>query len=119
MGRGFGALRRRLGRKLLEASFDPAWYRVQYLNDSNEPPFQHYLRIGRSEGRSPNADFDEVFYRQRYPDVVQPIADGYLISGFDHFLRYGRREGRLPRADHVCWANRSRKIVSLRATVLQ
>ena len=86
--------------ELLQSQFDSAWYSLEYPNNYDDPPFEHYLRIGAHEGRSPNADFDELFYRDLYPDVAQSIAKGHTISGFEHFIRVGRKEKRLPRARH-------------------
>ena len=57
--------------------------------------FDAYCRIGFGS-RSPHWLFQEIAYRQRYPD----LRDGALeragsANGYDHFLRHGSREGRI------------------------
>jgi amino acid adenylation domain-containing protein len=80
------------------------------LNGIN--PFYHYLRWGRREGRrgSPAecardrslapefailaANFDEAWYRERYPQIVENNIDPVL-----HYLHFGWRLGHDPRPD--------------------
>ena len=52
---------------------------------------QHYIEYGEAEGRSPGA-FDELAYRQKYPDVNAAIAAGAFSSGLQHFIRHGQFE---------------------------
>ena len=54
-------------------------------------PLQHYLRHGRSEGRSPSPFFDPTFYLAANPDVAATDLDPLT-----HFLAYGGSEGRDP-----------------------
>jgi hypothetical protein len=42
--------------------------------------------------------FDPEWYRNEYPDVVEPIEDGALIDEIDHYAQYGYEEGRIPRS---------------------
>ena len=48
--------------------FDVGHYTEKYQDivQAGENPFLHYLRIGYSEGRSPNPEFDEAWYRKTY-----------------------------------------------------
>lgn len=39
--------------------------------------------------------FDEQFYLENNPDVLEAIQDGHYKNGLDHFLKYGRMENRL------------------------
>ena len=64
-----------------------------------DDPFEHYLKFGAKAGHSPNAWFDESWYRAFYPEVRSALKDGWLPSGFYHYLYSGRTEGRLPRHD--------------------
>lgn len=45
---------------------------------------------------SPNALFDEQWYRTAYPDVAKAIQAGLLLSGFIHFVCFGAQESRWP-----------------------
>lgn len=40
--------------------------------------------------------FDEVWYKEKYPDVEQAIAAGTVLSAKDHYLTNGYFEGRWP-----------------------
>ena len=42
-----------------------------------------------------DANFDEAFYLDAYPDVQVAVARGELASGRAHFDRHGRAEGRI------------------------
>lgn len=53
-------------------------------------PLGDYLLRGEPLGLKPTADFDPVFYGEKYPDVL--IAG---ISPFLHYVSHGRAEGRL------------------------
>ena len=88
------------GLRVVAAAFDPAFYRATYLTDIEcEDPLQHYLRVGTRLGNSPNAWFDERWYRAFYPEVQAAFDAGWLPSGFFHYLYSGRNEGRQPRFD--------------------
>ena len=40
--------------------------------------------------------FDEIWYLDRYPDVLAAVSAGKFVSGFAHYAEFGRAEGRLP-----------------------
>jgi hypothetical protein len=40
--------------------------------------------------------FDDFWYMNQYPDVIEGIASGDIDGPKDHYLRYGYFEGRLP-----------------------
>ena len=85
--------------ELIRPHFDASFYERQYGDEiGGSPPFAHYLRSGQKEGKSPNAWFDEAFYRAFYAEIAKEIPST-LSSGFEHYLRAGRREGRLPAFD--------------------
>jgi len=42
--------------------------------------------------------WDEIWYRQRYPDVNAACEHGVFAGGFHHYLCFGRSEGRFPSA---------------------
>jgi GT2 family glycosyltransferase len=70
--------------------FDPAWYRARNPDlPSDMDPLVHYVTIGSSEGRRPNALFDPKWYCVQNPDVrlsgMEPLA---------HYIAYGCAEGR-------------------------
>jgi hypothetical protein len=46
-------------------------------------------------------NFDDAFYRSKYPDVVKAIEAGTVTGEFDHFVRFGYYEGRQPRQYNV------------------
>lgn len=90
------------------AEFDPGWYlRVHpdlgaALPDwSSRTILSYYLERGQILGHAPNRWFDEAWYRQTYPEVLdEPLrtrdhqADpsvGLPVSGFDHYCRSGFR----------------------------
>ncbi|WP_122050400.1 glycosyltransferase [Asaia bogorensis] len=50
---------------------------------------EHYEKIGKSYGFSPNRYFDEGWYRQAYPELYAEICRGELASGFDHYCEAG------------------------------
>ena len=90
--------------EVMAADFDPDWYRAHYLARDTEgrfhsDPFSHYLIRGIRLGHSPNASFDESFYRAFYPDVQEAIAKGFIPCGFYHYIVAGRSEARLPQYD--------------------
>ncbi|WP_445621067.1 trypsin-like serine protease [Kushneria sp. Sum13] len=61
-------------------------------------PLAHYLQWGASEGRNPNALFDEAFYRSQYQDVDAAIKQGAFQSAWQHYSAWGSHEGREPSA---------------------
>lgn len=57
---------------------------------------QRYLEEPQLRSISPNPAFDELYYRRKYADVAQSIANGVFPSGLVHFLKNGFAEGRMP-----------------------
>jgi hypothetical protein len=68
---------------------------------------------GRYERRLlSEAEFDEAYYLEKYPDVQSAIQQGMISGAYPHYSRDGYREGRLGRANDVhdphneqVWAN--------------
>ncbi|WP_176426520.1 glycosyltransferase family A protein [Cobetia sp. QF-1] len=84
-------------------------------------PINHYLEVGEPLGWRPCPDFDPVWYRQQYPDVVS-----HNLSPLLHFISYGIKEGRFPcklispSLDTALWARQDQKsglLKSLRTLV--
>lgn len=89
---------------ILASEFDARYYVTTYLEGAyskpsrgGETPFQQYIIHGIAAAHSPNAWFDETWYRAFYPEVRASIERGEIPCGFYHFLVAGRDEGRLPR----------------------
>src|SRR5271166_844990 len=83
-------------------SFDEAWHLKTHpgaaaaVRDGHaESGFDSYCRAG-FRFRSPHWLFQEMPYRQRYPDLRDEVlaADGN-VNGYDHYLKHGSREGRI------------------------
>ncbi len=55
-----------------------------------------YLAEVRDRALSPNAYFDEDWYRKVHPDVGERVRAGDLTCGFEHYVLAGRAEGRRP-----------------------
>ncbi len=81
--------------------FDETWHRraypaIQTLIKAGAftSAFDSYCRAGHRD-RSPHWLFDEIYYRDRHPDLTnEAFRAGGLANGYDHFLRHGDREGR-------------------------
>ena len=85
------------------ARFDADFYRVTNPTvgiRAGEAPeaalLRHYIQVGRFQGASPNAWFDEAWYLARHGEVADLVADGRPIagsgaieSGFEHYLLLG------------------------------
>src|SRR5690349_2284688 len=74
---------RNLLRDLVGREFDPHWYLTKYPEAAREigrgffsDALDHYVRTVQVERRSPNADFDESFYLEEYPDVAGAVRSG-------------------------------------------
>jgi O-antigen biosynthesis protein len=76
---------------MLPSSFDPVWYVQEYpdATESGMTPYDHYITIGKDEGRYPV--FDNDWYLAQYPDVA---ASG--TAAREHYDKCGRAEGRFP-----------------------
>ena len=79
-------------------NFDIDFYIQKYSNILDYPR-THYSMCCRGYALSPNACFDEAFYKSFYNDVQKAIINGKFNSGFDHYLKFGRVEGRLCQYD--------------------
>ncbi|MEM6433456.1 MAG: hypothetical protein AAF773_06315, partial [Cyanobacteria bacterium P01_D01_bin.115] len=60
--------------------------------------FDHFVRFGINEGRSPSAYFDEAFYLAQNADVAAAVENGNVSSGLAHYLNFGHLENRDPSA---------------------
>ncbi|GHD49954.1 hypothetical protein GCM10017083_22960 [Thalassobaculum fulvum] len=84
-----------------EVRFDAGWY-VEEHGDVPAliergwflDPLHHYLMAGCREGKSPNPEFQEDYYRTVYPDIAKAIDENVFNCGFEHYLKHGRTEGR-------------------------
>jgi hypothetical protein len=56
--------------------------------------YDHYLKYGQYEGRSPSPFWDEAYYLQSNPDVAAAVKDGAVSSGFMHYYLYGQYQNR-------------------------
>jgi hypothetical protein len=81
----------RSARSLIEAEFDPTFYRSVYWDQADaDDPLGHFLTEGWREGRDPNARFSTAFYLAANPDVARTG-----INPFMHYLSFGKLEGRM------------------------
>ena len=55
---------------------------IQYVSEQRINPIEIY--------------FDEEFYLDNNPDVVQQVQNGLFINGLDHFMKQGQFQGRNP-----------------------
>jgi hypothetical protein len=56
--------------------------------------YDHYIKYGQFEGRSPSPYWDEAYYLQENPDVAAAVKAGTISSGFMHYYLYGQFENR-------------------------
>ena len=56
--------------------------------------YDHYIKYGQFEGRSPSPYWDEAYYLQVNPDVAAAVKDHQVSSGFMHYYLYGQYENR-------------------------
>jgi uncharacterized repeat protein (TIGR03803 family) len=56
--------------------------------------YDHYIKYGQYEGRSPSPYWDEAWYLQANPDVAAAVKAGRISSGFMHYYLYGQYENR-------------------------
>ena len=65
-------------------------------SDETHPPFSGSPELPHTDlPTRPLGDFDEAWYRAKYPDVATAIARGEFLSGLQHYIEHGRAEGRL------------------------
>jgi GT2 family glycosyltransferase len=95
--------------------FDEQWHRHTYLQIAERvvagdwsSAFDAYCRRGALD-RSPHWLFDELGYRDRYPDLTNRVLEEFgLFNGYDHYLRHGGLEDRVGHVlfdPHVYLAN--------------
>lgn len=82
----------------IAANIDVEWYRNTY-GQFLLYPYYHYIQYGAINRLSPNAWFDENYYRTAHPDVDKAIQEGIVKSGFVHYCFIGYTEGRVYRPD--------------------
>lgn len=56
--------------------------------------FEHFLRFGQRENRSPNADLDLNAYLAANPDVQNAVNNNPFGTAFAHYVQFGRFEDR-------------------------
>ncbi|MDB9529518.1 GDSL-type esterase/lipase family protein [Oscillatoria sp. CS-180] len=56
--------------------------------------YEHFLRFGVAEGRSPSLYYDEALYLNLNPDVKNAVDNGAFQSGLEHYLLAGHIENR-------------------------
>ena len=56
--------------------------------------YDHYIKYGQFEGRSPSPYWDESYYLRDNPDVAAAVKAGKVSSGFMHYYLYGQYENR-------------------------
>ncbi|HEY0182012.1 MAG TPA: glycosyltransferase [Rhodopila sp.] len=82
--------------------FDEQWHRLRYPPIAERlaagdwrSAFDAYCRRGALD-RSGHWLFDELAYRDRYPDLTnQVLASFGIYNGYDHYLRHGIEEDRI------------------------
>lgn len=58
--------------------------------------YDHFIKFGQYEGRSPSILYNETFYLAQNPDVAEAVANEQISSGFEHYLFFGQKEKRSP-----------------------
>jgi hypothetical protein len=56
--------------------------------------YDHFIKYGQYENRSPSPYWNEAYYLQQNPDVAAAIKAGTISSGFMHYYLYGQNENR-------------------------
>jgi glycosyltransferase involved in cell wall biosynthesis len=82
--------------------FDEQWHRQMYPHIAERvtagewrSAFDAYCRRGALD-RSAHWLFDELAYRDRYPDLTNAVlAEFGIFNGYDHYLRHGIEEDRI------------------------
>ncbi len=87
---------------LAKLLFDSRYYitqnpdvRAAVSNGLFRSGFEHFIKLGLDEGRSPSQLFADD-YLTNNPDVNAAVKNGIFHSGFQHFIRTGFAEGRQP-----------------------
>ena len=82
--------------------FSKKWYLTNYPDVANsvyrDDPYQHYVKYGKNEGRTPlpevPPEYNEGEYLELNKDVAQAVARGQFTSGIEHYLMCGFNEDR-------------------------
>ena len=82
--------------------FSKKWYLTNYPDVANsvykDDPYQHYVKYGKNEGRTPlpevPPEYNEGDYLELNKDVAQAVARGQFTSGIEHYLMCGFNEDR-------------------------
>lgn len=82
--------------------FSKKWYLTNYPDVANsvykDDPYQHYVKYGKNEGRTPlpevPPEYNEGEYLELNQDVAQAVARGQFTSGIEHYLMCGFNEDR-------------------------
>ena len=69
--------------------FDAKAYATRVCNLGDLDPALHYTIVGERFGYAPGADFDPVYYLDRYPDLAS-WSNCLLL----HYILHGRQDGR-------------------------
>jgi hypothetical protein len=56
--------------------------------------YDHYIKYGQFEGRSPSPYWNEAWYLKENPDVAAAVKAGTVTSGFMQYYQYGQYENR-------------------------
>jgi len=56
--------------------------------------FEHWVKFGFNEGRTPQIPFNEQFYLDFNPDVTEAVTNGNFATGFEHYALFGALENR-------------------------
>lgn len=59
-------------------------------NGSFTNAFDHFQRVGKSQGFDPSPLFHTQYYLANYPQVAEQVKQG-AITAFDHFITYGQQ----------------------------
>lgn len=77
--------------KHVPAEFDDSYYAQNnpHISRTNLSPYAHFHKTGHKDLRSPNPDFDIVWYLQNYGHTF----DEGKIDAFSHYLKKGKSKG--------------------------
>ncbi len=84
----------------IAGAFDSTWYAALYpdivaavSSGALTSTYEHFVRWGISENRSPTMFYNQAEYLAYNPDVAAAAAAGQ-IQPFEHYVQYGQFEGR-------------------------
>jgi len=64
------------------------------LNGDPDKLYEHWLNIGKAEGRSASLVFDAKYYLEVNPDVAAVVGENNYEGAYEHFVTSGLEEGR-------------------------